>query len=163
MAFSPSEPNRPGFYRPQADINVTPLVDVMLVLLIIFMITAPLLTAGMKVQLPQAQAARPLNPKEPVVVVVGRDGGLAVGAETVSSADLVQLVKLKLGDDAGRVVHLRGDKDVPYGQMVAVLDQLATNGITHIAIVTDAGRNAGAKTETPAAAQRPAPTSEQAK
>jgi biopolymer transport protein ExbD/biopolymer transport protein TolR len=156
MAFSPSESNRPGFYRPQADINVTPLVDVMLVLLIIFMITAPLLTAGMKVQLPQAQAARPLNPKEPVVVVVGRDGGLAVGAEAVSSADLVQLVKLKLGDDSSRVVHLRGDKDVPYGQMVAVLDQLATNGITHIAIVTDAGRNSGAKTEASAAPPEPA-------
>ncbi|WP_296714516.1 biopolymer transporter ExbD [Rhodoblastus sp.] len=152
MGFSPSDANRPGFYRPQAEINVTPLVDVMLVLLIIFMITAPLLTAGMKVQLPQAQAARPLNPKEPVVVVVARDGGLAVGAEPVAGADLVQLVKLKLGDDPGRVVHLRGDKDVPYGQMVAILDQLATNGITHIAIVTETGKDSGKKPDAPVVA-----------
>jgi biopolymer transport protein TolR len=157
MGFSPSDSNRPGFYRPQAEINVTPLVDVMLVLLIIFMITAPLLTAGMKVQLPQAQAARPLNPKEPVVVIVARDGGLAVGAEPVAAADLVQLVKLKLGDDPGRVVHLRGDKDVPYGQMVAILDQLATNGITHIAIVTDTGKDSGKKADAPPAAPTPAP------
>jgi biopolymer transport protein ExbD/biopolymer transport protein TolR len=141
MAFSPSGPSRPGFFRPQSEINVTPLVDVMLVLLIIFMITAPVLTAGMKVQLPQAQAARPLDPKEPVVVVVGRDGQLAVGDKKVAAADLLQLVKLKLGADLNRVVHLRGDKEVAYGRMVEVLDQLASNGITHIAIVTDAARS----------------------
>ncbi|MGO8740217.1 ExbD/TolR family protein [Rhodoblastus sp.] len=146
MAFSAngqgsySSQGRPGFFRPQADINVTPMVDVMLVLLIIFMVTAPLLTAGMKVQLPQAHAARPLDPKEPVVVVVGRDGQLAVGDEKVAAADLVQLVKLKLGDDLTRVVHLRGDKEVAYGRMVETLDRLASNGITHIAIVTDASK-----------------------
>ena len=144
MAFSPQDyTNRPGFYRPQADINVTPLVDVMLVLLIIFMVTAPLLAAGMKVDLPQARAARPLNPKEPIVVVVGKDGKLALGAEQIDPADLVQLVKLKMGDDPARVVHLRGDKEAPYGRMVAVLDELATNGITHIAIVTESGKTTG--------------------
>ena len=147
MAFSVSGSGRPGFFRPQSEINVTPLVDVMLVLLIIFMVTAPLLTAGMKVQLPQAQAARPLDPKEPVVVVVGRDGQLAVGDEKVAAADLIQLVKLKLGDDdVARVVHLRGDKDVAYGRMVEVLDQLASNGITHIAIVTDAAKSGAGET-----------------
>ncbi len=157
MGFTPSDPfNRPGFYRPQADINVTPLVDVMLVLLIIFMVTAPLLAAGMKVDLPQARASRPLNPKEPIVVVVGKDGKLALGAEAIDPADLVQLVKLKMGDDPARVVHLRGDKEAAYGQMVAVLDELATNGITHIAIVTesgkmDSGKSAGARSTAPVA------------
>ena len=141
MAFSTGDhSSRPGFFRPQADINVTPMVDVMLVLLIIFMVTAPLLAAGMKVDLPQAKAAQPLNPKEPVVVVVGKDGKLALGGEAIDPADLVQLVKLKIGDDSRRVVHLRGDRDAPYGEVVAVLDQLASNGITHIAIVTDSGR-----------------------
>jgi biopolymer transport protein ExbD/biopolymer transport protein TolR len=152
MAFSPTDPpGRPGFFRPQADINVTPMVDVMLVLLIIFMVTAPLLAAGVKVELPQARAARPLDPKEPIVVAVGKDGKLALGAEAIDAADLVQLVKLKMGDDPSRVVHLRGDKDAAYGQMVAVLDQLATNGITHIAIVTESGKKG-------AAAGVPAPT-----
>ena len=150
MAFSVSGSGRPGFFRPQSEINVTTLVDVMLVLLIIFMVTAPLLTAGMKVQLPQAQAARPLDPKEPVVVVVGRDGQLAIGDEKVAADDLIQLVKLKLGDNIARVVHLRGDKDVAYGRMVEVLDQLASNGITHIAIVTDAAKSgAGERSKAP--------------
>ena len=151
MGFSPQAfSGRPGFFRPQADINVTPLVDVMLVLLIIFMVTAPLLAAGMKVQLPQANAAHPLNPREPIVIAVGKDGRLAVGAEAVEPADLAQMVKLKLGDDFSRVVHVRGDRDAPYGQVVAVLDQLASNGITHIAIVTETGGS-----RTPAPAQEP--------
>jgi biopolymer transport protein ExbD/biopolymer transport protein TolR len=140
MAFSASGPSRTGFHRPQADINVTPLVDVMLVLLIIFMVTAPLLAAGMKVDLPQAKTAQPLNPKEPIVVIVGKDGKVALGADSIDPADLVQLVRAKMGDDATRVVHLRGDKDVAYGQVVAVMDQLATNGITHIAMVTESGK-----------------------
>ena len=156
MAFSPTDPSsRPGFFRPQADINVTPMVDVMLVLLIIFMVTAPLLAAGMKVDLPQANAARPLNPKEPIVVAVAKDGKIAVGAETIDPADLVQLVKLKIGDDPSRVVHLRGDKDAAYGQVVAVMDELATNGITHIAIVTEAGKKAAAQASPALAAPEP--------
>jgi biopolymer transport protein ExbD/biopolymer transport protein TolR len=145
MGFSPQDfSNRPGFYRPQADINVTPMVDVMLVLLIIFMVTAPLLAAGMKVDLPQANAARPLNPREPIVVAVGKDGKLALGAESVDPEDLVRLVKLKMGGDPTLVVHVRGDKDAAYGAMVSVLDELATNGITHIAIVTESGKRAPA-------------------
>jgi len=72
---------------------------------------------------------------------VARDGQLAVGDEKVAEADFVQLVKLKVGGDVSRFVHLRGDKDVAYGRMVGVLDQLASNGITHIAIVTDAARS----------------------
>ena len=94
-------------------------------------------------------------------MAVGSDGKLAVGDEAVDPADLVQLVKLKLGDDSGRVVHLRGDKEVPYGQMVAVLDQLATNGITHIAIVTEGGKKAGAPA--PSLAPAPAPVQEPGK
>ncbi len=65
-------------YQPLADINVTPLVDVMLVLLIIFMVTAPLLAKGIKVNLPQAKAAQPINPKEPIVVAVSKDGKMAL-------------------------------------------------------------------------------------
>jgi biopolymer transport protein TolR len=109
----------------------------------------------MKVDLPQARAARPLNPKEPIVVVVGKDGKLALGAEQIDPADLVQLVKLKMGDDPARVVHLRGDKEAPYGRMVAVLDELATNGITHIAIVTESGKAESGKALAPAPAPEP--------
>jgi biopolymer transport protein ExbD/biopolymer transport protein TolR len=137
---APQFNGRPGFFRPQADINVTPLVDVMLVLLIIFMVTAPLLATGVKVDLPQAKAAKPLDPKAPVVVAIDRDGHIALGAEQIDRADLLARVKLKLGDDLSQVVHIRGDKDVAFGQIVSVMDELAHNGLTHLAIVTDSSR-----------------------
>jgi len=143
MAFAaPDRYTRPGAFRPQPDINVTPLVDVMLVLLIIFMVTAPLLAAGVKVELPQASASQPLNPKEPVVVVIGKDGAISLGGETIDARDLGQRVKLLIGDDAGRVVHLRGDKDVPFGAVVNAMDDLTSQGVVHLAIVTDRKRDA---------------------
>jgi biopolymer transport protein ExbD/biopolymer transport protein TolR len=123
-------------YQPLAEINVTPLVDVMLVLLIVFMVTAPLLAAGVKVELPQARATQPLDPKEPIVVTVGKDGRLSLGTEEISPDRLVEAVESRLGEDRTRVVRLRGDKDAAYGDVVAVMDRLATHGVTHIAIVT---------------------------
>jgi biopolymer transport protein ExbD/biopolymer transport protein TolR len=138
MSFAPHDPQR-GF-RPQAEINVTPLVDVMLVLLIIFMVTAPLLAAGMKVDLPQSRAAQPMNPKEPIVVIIGKDGGVALGGETVARADLAARVKLQIGDDASRVVHLKGDRQAAFGDVVAVMDDLASQGVAHLAILTNKTR-----------------------
>jgi biopolymer transport protein ExbD/biopolymer transport protein TolR len=129
--------NGDSLYQPLADINVTPLVDVMLVLLIIFMVTAPLLAKGMKVALPQAKSAQPLNPKEPIVVVVSKDGKVALGAEEVAPEALVDMIKAAMGDDLSRVVHLRGDKEANYGEVIAVMDRLATHGVTRLAILTD--------------------------
>ncbi len=128
---------RAGGFRPQADINVTPLVDVMLVLLIIFMVTAPLMAAGVKVDLPQAKVSQQLNPKEPIVVIIGKDGQVALGGERVDRADIAARVKLEIGDDTGRIVHLKGDKEAPFGDIVAVMDDLASQGIVHLAILTD--------------------------
>ncbi|MGY2046608.1 ExbD/TolR family protein [Methylobacterium sp. JK268] len=133
MAFS-SKANGP--YRPSAEINVTPLIDVMLVLLIVFMVTAPLLSAGVKVSLPQAQAARPVDPKEPAVVTVARDGSLSIGPDAIAAEGLVPAVLAAIGNDLSRSVHLRGDKDAAYGDVIRVMDLLASNGITHIAIIT---------------------------
>ncbi len=126
-----------GLYRPLADINVTPLVDVMLVLLIIFMITAPMLTTGMKVNLPQASASKPLDPQHPILVSVARDGRLAVDDEEVNADGLVDSVRKKLDGDPQRVVQVRGDRDANYGVVVGVMDRLAGGGIGHLAIVTD--------------------------
>jgi biopolymer transport protein TolR len=123
------------------------------VLLIIFMVTAPLLAKGMKVNLPQAKAAQPLNPKEPIVVAVGKDGKIALGSDEVSADALIDGIRVMTGDDTGRVVHVRGDKEANYGDVVAVMDKLATNGITHIAIVTDSRSKTGPGSRTtPAAA-----------
>ncbi|HTV32964.1 MAG TPA: biopolymer transporter ExbD [Methylocella sp.] len=137
MAFSTS--GRPsGLYRPLADINVTPMVDVMLVLLVIFMVTAPMLASGLKVDLPQAKQAKPLDPKDPVVIAVTKDGSLSLGSETVEKDKLIEAIMAKIGGDLTHTIHLRGDKEAAYGQIVAVMDLLAANGLTHLAIVADA-------------------------
>ena len=123
-------------YQPLAEINVTPLVDVMLVLLIIFMITAPLLTAGVKVNLPKAASAQPLNPKEPLVVTIDKDGRMSLGGSEMGLDGLVEAVRVAAGDDPTRIVHIRGDKDAAFGQVVTIMDRLTGIGVAHIAIVT---------------------------
>ena len=109
----------------------------MLVLLVIFMVTAPLLAAGVKVDLPQAKAAQPVDPKEPIVVVIGKDGAVALGGKSVERADLAARVKLQIGDDTARFVHLKGDRQAAFGDVVAVMDDLASQGVVHLAIMTD--------------------------
>jgi biopolymer transport protein TolR len=131
-------------YQPLADINVTPLVDVMLVLLIIFMVTAPLLAKGVKVNLPQASAAAPINQKDPIVVTVGKDGKVSLGADEVSPESLIDGIHAMMGGDNSRVVHVRGDTEAAYGDVVSMMDRLATNGITHIAIMTNSRSKTGA-------------------
>jgi len=134
MAMKPRKIGE-GLYQPLAEINVTPLVDVMLVLLIIFMVTAPMLAAGIKVNLPKASTAAPLEASDPVVVAVAKDGAIWVGKDSVSRETLAAAVQAKLGQSNG-VVQLRGDRDAPYGDVVSVMDELAANGISRIAIVS---------------------------
>ena len=141
MAMKPRKIGE-GLYQPLAEINVTPLVDVMLVLLIIFMVTAPMLAAGIKVNLPSAKTAQPLESKDPVIVAVTRDGAVSVGKDSVSLDNLVATVKARLADSNG-VVQLRGDRDAAYGDVVAVMDDLAAGGLNRIAIVSSGRRPAG--------------------
>ena len=137
-----------GLYQPLAEINVTPLVDVMLVLLIIFMVTAPMLATGIKVNLPGARAAQPLEAKDPVIVVVAKDGSVSVGKDQVSREALAATVKDKLGQSNG-VVRLRGDREASYGDVVWVMDELAANGVTRIAIVSGGRRSIPAQPPSP--------------
>ncbi|HME85007.1 MAG TPA: biopolymer transporter ExbD [Roseiarcus sp.] len=146
MAMKPRKIGE-GLYQPLAEINVTPLVDVMLVLLIIFMVTAPMLATGIKVNLPSARAATPLEAKDPVVVVVARNGAVSVGKEPVSRDALVASVKAKLS--GSNIVQLRGDREAAYGDVVSVMDELAANGVTRIAIVSSGRRSAAPAEVTP--------------
>ena len=121
-----------------ADINVTPLVDVMLVLLIIFMIAAPMLHQGIEVALPRAEAS-PLQMRmeDPLVLSIDRDGKIFLRETPVEIEDLVDQIKAQTesrGDDA---VFLKGDREVPYGRIVEVLDVLHRGGIVHVGMVTD--------------------------
>jgi biopolymer transport protein TolR len=147
MAMNPRKIGE-GLYQPLADINVTPLVDVMLVLLIIFMVTAPMLATGIKVNLPSAKTAQPLENKQPVIVVVAKDGAVSVGNEPVSHDELAAKVEAKLADSNG-VVQLRGDRDASYGDVVSVMDELAANGVTRIAIVSNGRRSPASSDLTP--------------
>jgi biopolymer transport protein TolR len=126
-----------GLYEPVSDINVTPLVDVMLVLLIIFMITAPMLAAGMRVDLPQAKAAQPVDPKEPIIVTITKEGKVFLGHDEVSRDQLASLIQTKMGADRNRVIHVRGDRGAIYGEVVGVMDELARNGFVRIALITN--------------------------
>ena len=124
-------------YRPIAEINVTPMVDVMLVLLIIFMVTMPLMVTGMKVNLPDSTSAKPLDQKEPITITVSKEGQLHIGQDEVTRFDLIPTMKTLLGSDSDRVIRLRGDKETSFGAIVQVLDELSLNGLTRVAIVTD--------------------------
>jgi biopolymer transport protein ExbD/biopolymer transport protein TolR len=145
MAFSSAPLGGGKLHRPLADINVTPMVDVMLVLLIVFMVTAPMLATGLKVDLPQAKTAQPVNPKDPIVVSITADGSVALGTDTMSVPALIAALLKITGDDTSRIIQLRADKTATYGAIVGLIDELASNGLVHIALISD-------KTATPATA-----------
>ena len=121
-----------------AEINVTPLVDVMLVLLIIFMIAAPMLHQGIEVNLPEADAEQlPLRVEDPMVLSLNKQGLVFIRDTPVHPSQLVDRLQPLLearGDDS---VFLKGDKDLPYGKVIEVLDVLHQGGITHVGLVTE--------------------------
>lgn len=121
-----------------ADINVTPLVDVMLVLLIIFMITAPMLHQGIDVQLPQADAPNlPTQDEQPLILSVNRDGLVYVRDQPIHPSQLVERLLPLLESRGDRFVYLQGDRDVPYGRVIEVLDLLYRGGIRDVGMVTE--------------------------
>lgn len=124
-----------------ADINVTPLVDVMLVLLIIFMIAAPMLHQGIEVALPRAEAANlPLRMEDPLVLSIDRSGSIFVRETPVEIDGLVETVKQQIASRGDDSVFLKGDREVPYGRVIEVLDVLHRGGIVHVGMVTDRGQ-----------------------
>jgi biopolymer transport protein TolR len=125
--------------RTLSEINVTPLVDVMLVLLIIFMVSAPLLTAGVPLQLPKTEAGALSNQTEPLTVSVRADGSIFVQATEVSFADLSP--RLKALADAGfdKPIYVRADGRAPYAIVAQVMASLSQSGFTSINLLTDTG------------------------
>jgi biopolymer transport protein ExbD/biopolymer transport protein TolR len=136
MAFNSNAPHdEEAVYTPLAEMNVTPFIDVMLVLLIIFMITAPMLASGMSVNLPKAASAQPLEQRAPIIIAVDGQNRVFLGQEEVPRALLLARVKAELGEPA-RVVHVRGDTGARYGDVVLLLDELASGGISRLSLVT---------------------------
>jgi len=125
-----------------ADINVTPLVDVMLVLLIIFMIAAPMMHAGIEVALPKAAAANlQMKMEDPLIVSINRTGSLFVRETPVETEGLVEQLKQQIASRGDDTVFLKGDRDVPYGRVIEVLDILHRGGIVHVGMVTERQEN----------------------
>ena len=129
--------------RPMSEINVVPYIDVMLVLLIIFMVTAPLLSQGVKVDLPQAPSSPlPPNEKEPVIVNVDKDGNYFINYgenqdKPVSADVLVTRVSALLKYQPGIPVLIGGDANVPYGDVVLVMTLLQQAGAPSVGMITD--------------------------
>jgi biopolymer transport protein TolR len=127
-----------GRYRPMSEINVTPLVDVMLVLLIVFMVTAPLLTVGVPVDLPQTQAPPINEPKEPTVITVNRDGAVFIQETTVPIESLVDRLQAITGSNPDAVLYVRGDKDINYGRVLEVMSLVTAAGFHKVSLVAEA-------------------------
>jgi biopolymer transport protein TolR len=123
--------------RPMAEINVTPFVDVMLVLLIVFMVTAPLLTVGVPVDLPKTKAQPLSQDREPLSVSVRRDGRIYLQNTPVSEDDLVPRLTAISGNGYDQRIFVRGDKAVDYGRVMQVMAMISAAGFTHIGLVTD--------------------------
>jgi biopolymer transport protein ExbD/biopolymer transport protein TolR len=126
---------------PVSDINVTPLVDVMLVLLIVFMVAAPMMTAGVKVDLPTSNA-RPLQePKPPIVVSIDAAGMVYVNQTAATPGTLLALMAREADGDRERRIHLRGDQALAYGRIVQTMGALNDAGYARIALVSEAPTN----------------------
>src|SRR6201996_4186778 len=117
------------------DINVTPFIDVMLVLLIIFMVAAPLSTVDLPVDLPTSTAVPEKKPDKPTYVTIKADLAVAIGETPVKRIDLVHALDAMAGEGKERRIFLRADRGVPYGELMDVLERLRVGGYSKIALV----------------------------
>ena len=127
--------------RPMAEINVTPFVDVMLVLLIVFMVTAPLLTVGVPVDLPKTKAQALSQDREPLSITVKRDGRIYLQNTPIAEEDLVAKLTAISQNGYDQRIFVRGDKSVDYGRVMEVMGLLSSAGFTHIGLVTDVAKH----------------------
>jgi biopolymer transport protein TolR len=142
MAMNLPSARAKGRRAPMADINVTPLVDVMLVLLIIFMVTAPLMTAGVPVNLPDSRAKALDQDQKPVDIAVDRDGTIHIGDDAVTMEELPDRLSVIASErrqgDKPPQIFLRADKALDYGRVMEVMGELNRAGLNRVALVSNA-------------------------
>jgi biopolymer transport protein TolR len=132
---------RRGKIRPMSEINVTPFVDVMLVLLIVFMVTAPLLTVGVPVDLPKTHAQALGQDREPLTVSLRRDGKIYLQNTQIPEDSLVSKLTAIAANGYDQRIFVRADKSVDYGSVMEVMGLLSEAGFTHIGLVTDVAKH----------------------
>jgi biopolymer transport protein TolR len=136
MAFGRLE--RSPASQPMSDINMTPLIDVMLVLLVIFIVTAPLMTSSLKLDLPRADGARPSDAPAFIALAIDAEGRMFLGDEPVDQPALVQRVREAARGNPSTEVQLRADSRVPYGRVAELIGAVQAAGLTRIGFVTEA-------------------------
>lgn len=146
-----------GRYRPLAEINVTPLVDVMLVLLIIFMVTAPLMTSGVDVDLPKTDA-KPLNSdSQPLTVTINAEGHIYLQDSQVELPDLVAKLEAISQNNPERRIFVRGDRAVSYGLVMQVMGTITQGGFSKVALLAEQPAAAPPNAASPAGSPKAPP------
>jgi biopolymer transport protein ExbD/biopolymer transport protein TolR len=123
----------PGSYK--SDINITPLVDVVLVLLIIFMVTAPVLQSGIELNVPKTRTVKEIT-EERLVVSINKQQRVFLGNDPVNINEIAARIKQKIRDPQHQAIFVRADEDVPFGAFATVMDAVKSSGITNVSIVT---------------------------
>jgi biopolymer transport protein TolR len=132
--------SRRGGFQPMAEINVTPFVDVMLVLLIIFMVAAPLMTVGVPVELPKTSAATlPSDSEEPLTVTITAEGVVMIQTTEIAREDLINRLRAIAAERSDDRIFLRADGVVPYETVAQIMGALNAGGFSSIGLVTDTG------------------------
>ncbi len=144
MAFTTGTSGDDDGFAAMSDINVTPFIDVILVLLVVFMIAAPLSTVDIPVDLPAASATVPSRPDKPVFVTLKADLTLAVGEQPAQRGNLADTVDAATGNDNTVRLFVRADKSVPYGEIIGIFNELRAGGYLKVALVALDG-NAGSQ------------------
>ncbi|HEY5209011.1 MAG TPA: protein TolR [Stellaceae bacterium] len=130
-------------YRPMSEINVTPMVDVMLVLLVIFMVAAPLLTVGVPVDLPQTQAPAISQPQEPLVITVNAAGKLFIQDQAIADDQLVPRLQAITKTNAEADIYVRGDQAINYGRVMQVMGMVSAAGFNKVSLITEPVQTSG--------------------
>ncbi|MEL6364819.1 MAG: biopolymer transporter ExbD [Pseudomonadota bacterium] len=130
-----------GRRAPLAEINVTPFVDVMLVLLIVFMVAAPLLTVGVQIELPETQAKSLPDAGEPITITVTSDGAIYLQETVVEEDQLIARLEAIAGAGYDQLIYVRGDKAASYGDVAAVMARINAAGYRRIGLVNDPAAN----------------------
>jgi len=128
---------RRRYYRPMSDINVTPFVDVMLVLLVVFMVTAPLLTVAVPIDLPKTQAHSLNQDKEPLVVSIDSSCKTYLQEKEMKREEIIPKLKAITGANADARIFVRGDKNVSYGCIMDVMGTISSAGFNKVALVAE--------------------------
>ena len=124
-------------YRPMSEINVTPFVDVMLVLLIVFMVTAPLLTVGVPIDLPKTKAQALSNPEEPLVISVDAKGDIFIQDTAVELINVVPRLVAITENKPDTRIYVRGDRTVNYGRIMEIMGRVNSAGFSRVALIAE--------------------------